>query len=114
MAMTLYHNPRCSKSRAALALLEERGARFEVVRYLDEPPSEETLRALAKKLGLADVRGMMRAKEAAYKEQSLAEAGDDALFAAMAATPILIERPILESDHRAVIARPPERVLALL
>lgn len=113
--MMLYHNPRCSKSRAALQLLTERGVTPEVVEYLKTPPDEDTLRALLAKLGLSP-RELMRRGEPDYKEGKLDDPAlsDDDLIRAMAANPRLIERPILVADERAVIGRPPERVLELL
>lgn len=115
MSVTIYHNPRCSKSRRTLALLRERGIEPEVVEYLKTPPDAETLRALAAMLGLAP-RALMRRKEAAYRENGLddPELGDDALLAAMAAHPILIERPIVVAGARAALGRPPEAALAIL
>lgn len=111
--MILYHNPRCSKSRQTLALLEEEGHAPEEVNYLDTPLDEEDLRALVKKLGVPP-RQMMRTKEAVYKELGLADADDDALFAAMAENPILMERPILVNGRKAAIGRPPKRVLEIV
>lgn len=113
--MRYYHNPRCSKSRQALALLHERGIEPELVAYLDQPPSAETLRALLGKLGLP-ARSLMRQGEAIFKTLGLDDAGisDEALIEAMAAHPILIERPIFENGARAVIGRPPENVLDIL
>lgn len=109
--MILWHNPRCSKSRAALALLEAEGAEVTVRRYLDDPPTLDELRALHVLLDLP-VRAMMRLKEPEFAAQGLSVDSDDAtLLAAMAATPKLIERPVLMTANRAVIARPPERVL---
>ncbi len=109
----MYHNPRCSKSRAALALLEERQLAPQLLLYLDTPPAADTLRSLAAQLGIGP-RAMMRTGESAYSELALAQASDDALFAAMAEHPRLIERPILSDGTRAVIGRPPENVLALI
>jgi arsenate reductase len=111
----LYHNPRCSKSRAALELLGARGIEPTLVRYLDEPPDADTLRALLGKLGLP-ARALLRTGEDEYKSLDLANPAldDDALIAAMAAHPRLIERPIFVRGARAVIGRPPERVLELL
>lgn len=109
----LYHNPRCSKSRAALALLEARGVPLRIVRYLDEPPTRAELDVLAKKLGLSPQR-WVRASEAAYAATGLrADSPDAAVLDAMAAHPILIERPIAARGDRAVVGRPPERVLEL-
>mgnify|MGYP001159276962 CR=1 FL=1 len=115
MTIAIYHNPRCSKSRAALKLLEESGAAVKVVLYLETPPSEQELRALLKKLGVAP-RALMRTKEARFRELGLDAPGvsDDNLIRAMVENPILIERPIAIAGRRAVIGRPPETVLGLL
>lgn len=110
----LYHNPRCSKSRETLALLEARGVEPRIVEYLKTPPSPEEVKALADKLG-DDARRMVRTKEAAYAESGLhAESDLDAVAAAIAARPVLLERPILVVGERAAIGRPPESVLALI
>lgn len=113
--LTLYHNPRCSKSRGALELLEARGLQPTVVRYLDTPPSAAELRALLAKLGIP-ARQLLRSGEDEYKALNLADAdlNEEQLIAAMAAHPKLIERPILVAGERAVIGRPPEKVLELL
>lgn len=113
MALTLWHNPRCSKSRAALALLEERGISHQIRLYLKEPPDVAELAALLVRLGKPP-RDLIRRGEAIYKELSLAGADDAALIAAMVANPVLIERPILDDGSRAVIGRPPETILSLL
>ncbi|MFQ5698780.1 MAG: arsenate reductase (glutaredoxin) [Myxococcota bacterium] len=110
----LYHNPRCSKSRAALALLRERGVEPEIVEYLREPPSRAELETLARRLGLEPCEWVRRG-EAAFGEASLSDAsGADEILDAMLRHPILIERPIAVSGERAVVGRPPERVLELL
>ena len=111
----LYHNPRGSKSRGALELLQERGIEPQLVRYLDTPPDAATLRTLVRKLGIRP-RELLRTGEEEYRSLGLADesVGDDAIIEAMAAHPRLIERPILMRDERAVIGRPPERVLELL
>ena len=111
----LYHNPRCSKSRAALALLKERDADFEVVRYLDTPPDEATLRALLGKLGMTPLE-LLRRSESSYRELGLkgTDVSDEDRIRAMAAHPILIERPIFIVGSKAIVGRPPERVLELL
>ncbi|MHA7873250.1 MAG: arsenate reductase (glutaredoxin) [Hyphococcus sp.] len=115
MAVTIYHNPRCSKSRQALALLEEKGAAVKVVRYLEEPPSANAIKALVKKLGLHSPREMMRVKEAPYRDLDLKSVdAATALVDAMAQNPILIERPIVVNGDKAVIARPPEKALDVL
>lgn len=112
---TLYHNPRCSKSRQALALLEENGIEPEVVRYLETPPDAATLKALLRKLGLKRAHDLVRHKEAEYKTAGLSpESDDDKVIAAMAKYPKLIERPILVHGKHAVIGRPPEKVLEIL
>ena len=112
--ITIYHNPRCSKSRGALAILEEQGAEAHVVEYLKDGPTRPELEHLMQLLGITDPRAMMRVKDDAYRELALADATKDELLDAMAAHPILIERPIVVSGNRAVIARPPERVQELL
>jgi arsenate reductase len=113
--MTLYHNPRCSKSRGALELLEARGLEPRVVRYLETPPSAAELRGLLAKLGYS-ARQLLRSGEEEYQTLNLADPtlDDDALIAAMVAHPRLIERPILVAGDKAVVGRPPERVLELL
>lgn len=109
----IYHNNRCSKSRGALALLE--GREVEVVNYLDTPPSAAEITHLLTLLNLP-ARALLRTGEAAYQELGLADATltDAALITAMAAHPILIERPIVVANGKAVIGRPPEAVLAIL
>lgn len=111
----LYHNPRCSKSRGALELLNERGIQPRVITYLETPPSAEELRDLVRMLGLP-ARALLRTGEDEYTSLGLADASlsDDALIAAMAAHPRLIERPIFVHGGRAVIGRPPEQVLGLV
>ena len=112
--LVLLHNPRCSKSRAARALLEERGVAFEERRYLDAPLSRAELDALRERLG-RPAGEWVRRGEGAFAERGLSpDADDDALLDAMAAEPILIERPILVRGARAVVGRPPEKVLELL
>ncbi len=113
--LTLYHNPRCSKSRAALQLLEERGLTPTIVRYLESPPSAEQLRDLLDKLGLG-ARQLLRTGEDDYQALGLGnpELSESQLIEAMAAQPKLIERPILLVGDKAVIGRPPEKILELL
>lgn len=115
MSITIYHNPRCSKSRQTLALLEENGVAPEIVEYLKDPPDAATLKSVLGKLGLK-ARDVMRKGEDAYKDNNL---GGDSLteadlIAAMVANPILIERPIVVKGSEAVIGRPPENVLKLI
>lgn len=109
-----WHNPRCSKSRAGLALLQERGAGLRVRRYLDDPPTVAELAAARVALGNPPVTDMMRRGEKLFGDLALAGADDTALMAAMAAHPILIERPLAIRGPRAIIGRPPERLLDLL
>ena len=113
--LTLYHNPRCSKSRGALELLEARGLAPTIVRYLETPPTAAQLQALLGKLGIS-ARGLLRTGEDEYKALSLADANlsDEQLIAAMVAHPKLIERPIFIAGDKAVIGRPPEKVLEIL
>lgn len=110
-----WHNPRCSKSREGLALLEEKGADLRVRRYLEDAPSLEELTAARAALGTPPVIEMMRPKEARFKELGLSTSdSDETLLAAMAANPVLIERPLAIKGDRAVIGRPPEKLLELL
>lgn len=113
--LTLYHNPRCSKSRAALELLQARDLAPEIVLYLQTPPDAAQLHQLLDTLGIAP-RQLLRSGEDEYKSLNLADASlsDEQLIAAMAAHPKLIERPILVAGDRAVIGRPPENILELL
>lgn len=113
--ITLYHNPRCSKSRAALDLLESRGATLAVVRYLETPPDAATLRRLLKHLGVP-ARELLRKGEDEYRDLGLDDPSltEAQLIDAMVRHPRLIERPIAVSGNRAVVGRPPERVLELL
>jgi len=111
---TIYHNPRCSKSRETLALLEQQGISPEVVLYLQTPPSNETIKTLLNQLGMTSARELMRTKEDIYKELDLkSESNEDALIEAMTANPKLIERPIVIHNDKAKIGRPPESVLEL-
>lgn len=111
----ILHNPRCSKSRQTLALLEEKGVSPEIILYLEATPSVTELQAVIAKLGLA-VRDIMRTGEDAYKDNNLKnpELSDDELLAAMVASPKLIQRPIVIKGDKAVIGRPPENVLDLI
>ena len=107
---TIFHNPKCSKSREALAILERRGVEPNVIEYLKTPPTAAELRAIVAKLGLAPEQ-LVRKGEPIYKESYAGKPLTDAEWIeAMAATPILIERPIVVSGKRAVIGRPPENV----
>ncbi|MEM1161928.1 MAG: arsenate reductase (glutaredoxin) [Pseudomonadota bacterium] len=112
--MRLWHNPRCSKSRAALALLEEAGVSVEVYHYLEAPLDEGALDTVLDKLGIAAAE-LTRTCEPSWRESALAkDSPDPDIRAAILAHPILVERPIFETESRAVIGRPPARVLELL
>lgn len=113
--VTIYHNPRCSKSRQTLARIEEKGLTPEVVLYLDNPPSAATLSALLPKLGIT-ARELMRNKEAEFIALGLDDTAlsDDALIQAMSENPKLIERPIVVKGKKAVLGRPPENVDEIL
>lgn len=115
MSLRIYHNPRCSKSRETLALLEQKGLKPEIIKYLDTPPDANQLKTLLTQLGMSSARELMRTKEEEYKSLALAEVHDeDALIAAMVAHPRLIERPIVVNHHQAALGRPPEQVLEIL
>lgn len=113
--LTLYHNPRCSKSRGALELLEARGLAPNIVRYLETPPNAAELTALLGKLGIG-ARQLLRSGEDEYKTLNLADPAltEAQLIEAMVQHPKLIERPILIAGDKAVIGRPPEKVLEIL
>jgi arsenate reductase len=115
MTSKLYHNPCCSKSRGALELLRERGIEPRIMAYLDQPPSVAELHDLLRMLGTG-ARSLLREGEPEYTQLELSDPslGEDALIAAMVAHPRLIERPVFVHAGRAVIGRPPERVLELL
>ncbi len=115
MTVTIYHNPRCTKSRQTLALLRGRGIDPEIVEYLVTPPSKTRLKEILELLGM-EPRDLMRRKEAAYKDAGLDDPSltKDALLAAMVESPILIERPIVLANGKAALGRPPEDVLAIL
>ncbi len=115
MSLVIYHNPRCSKSRQTLELIEEKGANVAVIKYLDETPSVTELAQLVKKLGFTSARELMRTKEDIYKELDLKNEHDEqALLSAMHANPKLIERPIVVKGDKAVLGRPPENALELI
>lgn len=111
---TIYHNPRCSKSRNTLALLQERGVEPEIILYLDNAPSARQIGGLLKKLGIPASQ-LVRRGEADYKASGLsAKSSEQEVLDAMAQHPKLIERPIVVHGDRAVLGRPPENVLELL
>lgn len=113
MSITIYHNPKCSKSRATLALLREHGLKPQIIEYLRHPPSAEELKAIFRMLG-ARPRELLRPKEAQEAGLDDPALGDDAIIAGMLAHPITIERPIVVVGDRARLGRPPERVLEII
>ena len=114
MNVVIWHNPRCSKSRQTLALLEEQGVTPEVRLYLDDAPSAAELRAVLELLGVG-AGDLVRKGEAAFKDESLTKASsDEDLLAAMVRVPKLIERPVVFANGKAAIGRPPEAVLRIL
>ena len=115
MTIKIFHNPRCSKSRQTLTILEDNGVDFDIIEYLKESPNKETLLQI---INLLDIkpRDLMRKGETVYKEKLLNSENltDDDLVQFMVDNPILIERPIVYDDNRAIIGRPPENVLIFL
>lgn len=111
MKATIYHNPRCSKSREALALLSDAGAEVTVVEYLKTPPSRDELARLYARAGMSPRDGLRKAEGGA---KALKDAGDDAILDAMAADPILIERPLVETERGVRLGRPPEAIREIL
>ncbi len=115
MTVKIYHNPRCTKSRQTLALLQQRGVKPQVIEYLQTPPTVKELEAILQMLGMKP-RDLMRKGESLYKEQELdrERMTHGQLIGAMIHSPILIERPIVIANGKAAIGRPPENVLAIL
>ena len=114
MGTSIFFNPACSNCRTAAGILEERGVDADYIRYLETSPTRADLEDVLVKLGTDDPRELVRTKEPIYAELNLDGADRDQLLEAMAAHPILIERPIVIHGDRAVVARPPERLLELL
>lgn len=112
---TIYHNPRCTKSRQTLALLEEKGHKPRVIEYLKTPPDEATLRDIQQKLGTS-AEAMLRKKEEAFASSGLKDKtlNDDNILSAIAKHPKLLERPIVIAGNKAAIGRPPENILGIL
>ncbi|NKB38865.1 MAG: arsenate reductase (glutaredoxin) [Gammaproteobacteria bacterium] len=115
MSISIYHNPRCSKSRQTLQLLTDKGLQFEIIEYLTNPPTADTLRHILSMLGMRPGE-LIRKNEAIYKELGLGadDVTDEQLISAMLAHPILIERPVVVNEDQARIGRPPETVLEIL
>jgi arsenate reductase (glutaredoxin) len=113
MSLVIYHNPRCSKSRQTLQLIQDKGGDPKIIEYLDNPPSIEELKDIITKLGMSP-RQLLRKKEAAEAGLNDTSLSDDAIIAGMVANPRAIERPIVIKGNKAVLGRPPENVLDLL
>ena len=115
MSTTIYHNPRCSKSRQTLQLLQDNGIEPVIIEYLNTPPSKSELKSILNSLGMKP-RELMRKNEAVYKENKLGDErlSDDELMDAMIEHPILIERPIVLANNKVVLGRPPENVLEII
>ncbi|MDB9752131.1 arsenate reductase (glutaredoxin) [Gammaproteobacteria bacterium] len=115
MKAIIYHNPRCSKSRQTLALLEEKGVVLEIIEYLKTPPNQQTLKEIINKLDIAPI-DLMRKSEPVYKKLNINKESKDiqSLLDVMVENPILIERPIVVANGKAVIGRPPESVLDIV
>jgi arsenate reductase len=115
MSAVIFYNPKCSKCRTTLSILEEKGVDFEVIKYLENTPSVDELKGLLNQLNMG-ARSLMRTFEAPYKENNLDDESlsEDDLIQAMIDNPILIERPIVKTDKGIVIARPPENVLGII
>ena len=115
MSVVIYHNPKCTKSRQTLALLNERGVHPEIIQYLHTPPNVEQLKNILKLLSMSP-RDLMRTNEAIYKEKELDDEtlNEEQLIAALIENPILIERPIVLANKKAAVCRPPENVLEIL
>ncbi len=115
MSVTIYHNPRCSKSRQTLEILNAQNVDLEIIEYLKAPPDAETLKQILSYLGIP-ARELLRKGESAYKETGLNDTSltEDDVIAAMVKHPILIERPVVVNNGKATIGRPPESVLAIL
>ena len=115
MTVTIYHNPRCTKSRETLALLKKRGIEPRIIEYLQAPPSALELKGILKKLGLKP-RDIIRDNETLYAKLRLKDrkVSDEELLALVAANPILLQRPIVVNGNKAAIGRPPEKVLEIL
>ncbi|WP_338733730.1 arsenate reductase (glutaredoxin) [Mangrovimonas cancribranchiae] len=112
--ITIYHNPRCSKSREGLSILENSGKEFKVVKYLNDVPTEEELTQIIKKLGITPI-DLIRKNEAIWKSDYKGkELSDDALIKAMVTNPKLIERPIVINGDKAVVGRPPENIKTII
>ena len=116
MTVTIWHNPRCSKSRATLAILEDQGVETIVVHYLETPPAADEIKNTLSLLGMQSARELMRKGEEAFKQNNLSDTSlsEEELIAAMISHPKLIERPLVFAAGKAIIGRPPEAVLDII
>ncbi len=114
MDVSVYFNPACSNCRTAEGILRERGVDADYVRYLESAPTRQQLEDVLRKLGTDDPREIVRTKEPEYEELGLAQASRDELLDAMAAHPVLIQRPIVIRGDRAIVARPPDKLIPFL
>jgi arsenate reductase (glutaredoxin) len=115
-SVTIYHNPRCSKSRATLQLLQDNDIQPNIIEYMNEPPDQETLRKIVNMLGLP-VRDLLRSHEQVFRDAGMEDAdlSDDEIYEAISQCPTLLERPIVVvDDSKAALGRPPENVLEIL
>ena len=110
----IWHNPRCSKSREAKAILDDANVEFEIFEYLKEPFSKDDIKNIMKKLNITDVKDMLRKKEAEYKDNNIGDKTLDEVLEILVNIPKLIERPIIIKDNKAIIARPMENLINLL
>jgi len=110
----IWHNPRCSKSREAKAILDDANVEFEIFEYLKEPFSKDDIKDIMKKLNITDVKDMLRKKEAEYKDNNIGDKTLDEVLEILVNIPKLIERPIIIKDNKAIIARPMENLINLL
>lgn len=114
MSLIIWHNPRCSKSRQTLAILEEKGLSPDIRLYQENAPTKDEIKSVLTMLKMDDPRALMRKGEAEYKDASLSDQSGDALIDAMVNTPKLIERPVVINGDKAALGRPPESVLDIL
>jgi len=113
LKIIIYHNPRCSKSRAVLSILNSKGVEFDLIDYIKNPPNQAILKKILYKMG-GNAADLLRTNEREYQDLGLKNATDEKILDAITSNPILLQRPIVISDTKAIIGRPPERVLDIL
>ncbi len=113
MKIIIYHNPRCSKSRAVLSILNSKGVEFDLIDYIKNPPNQAILKKILDKMG-GNAADLLRTNEREYQDLGLKNTTDEKILDAITSNPILLQRPIVISDTKAIIGRPPERVLDIL